>query len=72
VIWADKAAAAWTLLVVLTLWALTVMSGPAPFGELVPAFLYAVVPLWLFMRGLDLIFSGGLRWLPTPPRGKSP
>lgn len=68
VIWADRVAVVWGVLLcgLYATGALTEDIATWSFFAL-----FVLMP-WLLLRGLDWIVSGGLRWHPTPPHGKSP
>ena len=67
-IWADRVAVVWALLV----YALYFAGGLTDDAAAWPFFFMFVLMPWLLMRGADWIVSGGLRWHPTHPHGKSP
>lgn len=73
-IWADRVAVVWAVIVYAILAWLT---GSVPHTA-TPAIndalwlgLVGVIVPWLFLRGLDWIFSGAIRWRQMPRLGKS-
>lgn len=70
-IWADRVGVVWAGIVALLFaWAITTQPIWPNITDALVIALAAIIP-WLGLRGIDWIASGGFRWHPTPPHGKS-